>query len=291
MYRPNIWIKPSGVPVLSRQDLDHIGEKILYDFCPEVMRKPQAVNIDLLVEEYLGMQLEFPYLSHNGVYLGMTVFYDTNSVPVYDAEHEQAEYMSVKGNTILIDRRLIAANQINRYRFTMGHEAGHAFLHREFFKREAKKELETGKANVPFLCRSEHMLTIQQAENEWTDREWLEWQANSLSSAILMPKTMVKELINDISYRVVEPESHVSFVMDTFQVSREAARRRLKHLGLGPKSPWHFPEAIDPHELRGTFPEKKAEEIQEKQVEILKAVPEEKPYWKILLEAEDLLPF
>ena len=38
-----------------------------------------------------------------GVYLGMTVFNDTDKVPVYDPIQNRAEYISARANTIIID--------------------------------------------------------------------------------------------------------------------------------------------------------------------------------------------
>ena len=48
---------------------------------PEALKSPQEIDIDLLAQDYLGMDQDFQYLSHCGVYLGMTVFNDTDKVP------------------------------------------------------------------------------------------------------------------------------------------------------------------------------------------------------------------
>lgn len=59
----------------------------------------------------------------------MTVFNDTDRVPVYDPRQECAE----KAHTVIIDRTLLEGNQEHRYRFTMGHEVSYEFLHKEYF--------------------------------------------------------------------------------------------------------------------------------------------------------------
>ena len=61
------------------------------------------------------------------------MFNDTDKVPVYDPIQNRAEYISARANTIIIDRTLLEENQEHRYRFTMGHEASHAFLHTPYF--------------------------------------------------------------------------------------------------------------------------------------------------------------
>ena len=133
MYVAEIVRKRSGAPVLSRKEIDIIGENLVSDFNPDAMQTPQEIDIDLFVQDYLGADQDFQYLSHCGVYLGMTVFNDTDKVPVYDPIQNRAEYISARANTIIIDRTLLEENQEHRYRFTMGHEASHAFLHTPYF--------------------------------------------------------------------------------------------------------------------------------------------------------------
>ena len=84
MYVAEIVRKRSGAPVLSRKEIDIIGENLVSDFTLDRVLTPQEIDIDLFVQDYLGADQDFQYLSHCGVYLGMTVFNDTDKVPVYD---------------------------------------------------------------------------------------------------------------------------------------------------------------------------------------------------------------
>ena len=84
MYTPSLRVKNNGVPILSKAEIDAIGERFVQDFQPEVLTNPSPVDIEGFIEFYLGMTPDYQYLSHNGVYLGMTVFNDTNKVPVFD---------------------------------------------------------------------------------------------------------------------------------------------------------------------------------------------------------------
>ena len=111
MYVAEIKRKKSGAPVLSRKEIDDIGENLVSDFNPAAMQKPQEIDIDLFVQDYLGADQDFQYLSHCGVYLGMTVFNDTDKVPVYDPIQKRAEYISARANTIIIDQTLLEENQ------------------------------------------------------------------------------------------------------------------------------------------------------------------------------------
>ena len=66
-------MKENGVPILSKTEIDVIGERFVRDFQPEVLESPAPVDIEGFIEFYLGMTPDYQFLSHNGVYLGMTV--------------------------------------------------------------------------------------------------------------------------------------------------------------------------------------------------------------------------
>ena len=101
MYTPSLRVKNNGVPILSKAEIDAIGERFVQDFQPEVLTNPSPVDIEGFIEFYLGMTPDYQYLSHNGVYLGMTVFNDTNKVPVFDPATNRAEYISAKARTVI----------------------------------------------------------------------------------------------------------------------------------------------------------------------------------------------
>lgn len=239
MFRPEIRRKKSGAPVLSRNEIDVIGENLVSEFNPEAMVTPQEVDIDLFAQDYLGMEQDFQYLSHCGVYLGMTVFNDTDKVPIYDPLKKQADYISAKAHTVIIDKSLLAENQEHRYRFTMGHEASHEYLHKEYFAYDPNQitlfDLMGNGPAAMVQCRVDSKKMEQQPTEIWTDKDWMEWQANALSSSMLMPKSMVKLVVeeterqqkgsNMLHYAIVDAISTV------FNVSYEAATIRLKQLG------------------------------------------------------------
>ena len=65
-------MKNNGVPILSKAEIDAIGERFVQDFQPEVLTNPSPVDIEGFIEFYLGMTPDYQYLSHNGVYLMCT---------------------------------------------------------------------------------------------------------------------------------------------------------------------------------------------------------------------------
>ena len=241
MYRPVITRKKSGAPVLSRKEIDLIGENLVGDFMPDALETPQEIDIDSFAQNYLGMDQDFQYLSHCGVYLGMTVFNDTDKVPVYDPQRECADYISAKAHTVIIDKTLLAENQEHRYRFTMGHEASHEFLHKEYFAYDPNQMTifdYIGEAPIPMVqCRIDTKKMDARNSEIWTDKDWMEWQANALSSAILMPVSMVRQVAESVktSKAIFRNYMTAARVSNVFNVSFEAASYRLKQLGYIPQ--------------------------------------------------------
>jgi len=241
----------SGVPIVSKKDLDHLGEEIIGDFCAEAVIEPMAIDIERFIQSYLGLEQDFQHLSSNGVYLGMTVFNDTNKVPVYDPETGRAEYISAKAGTVLIDHRLLEENQGNRYRFTLAHESSHTILHASSFTYNPDQTCLFEVEDIPMIrCRmAELAYGPRKPVSQWTAKDRVEWQANRLSSAILMPKKMVDKLVSDRNREPPHSEEGtspartlcqsletVSLVSETFKVSKEAAIYRLQDLNLIPRN-------------------------------------------------------
>lgn len=239
MYNPSLRVKKNGVPVVSKNDLDAIGECFVKDFQPEVLSNPAPVDIERFIECYLGMTPDYQYLSHNGIYLGMTVFNDTNKVPVFDPSTNRAEYISAKARTVIIDNRLLEDNQQHRYRFTLGHEGSHDILHSGFFSYNPDQLSMFDTDLAPMIqCRVDNSTPRKADTKYWDDHDWMEWQANRLASAILMPISAVALLAQKHPKSLKSLKDRfflIQHTADTFNVSAEAATYRLKELGYIPK--------------------------------------------------------
>ena len=172
MYTPSYRVRGRGVPILSKPEIDTIGENFVRDFQPSVLTNPAPVDIESFVENYLGMTPDYQLLSHNGIYLGMTVFNDTNRVIVFSQETGRAEYISAKAHTVIIDTRLLEENQQHRYRFIIchceGHDLGIASNHADVLHWWPKhgKNMDTFRAAVKekLRCSAEHTLDNTPAE-------------------------------------------------------------------------------------------------------------------------------
>lgn len=230
MYIPALSYDARGVPKLSQNQIDKIAEGFIEDFQPEILMNPAQVNIEEFVECYLGMIPDYQYLSHNGIYLGMTVFNDTDKIPVYDPRTKRAEYISASAHTVIIERTLLENDkQEHRYRFTLGHEAGHDIFHPKYYKFDmGPLSLLNLRIEVPpmVLCRRDSIGGKQKTTRNKTEKDWLEWQANSFSAALLMLRKAV-----EVVMKATTPKDAVTAIANVFNVSNEAAGYRLRELG------------------------------------------------------------
>ena len=235
MYTPTFRTNQANVPILSKDEIDAIGERLVADFCPQAVESPMEIDIDRFITRYLGMNQDFQYLTNCGVFLGMTIFKDTDRVIVYNPQQKRAEYIYVRARTVIIDNSLLEDKQEHRYRFTAGHEAAHGILHAGYFANNPNQLSLVGSDYVPMVqCRIDNAKTCQKPVTQSTDKDWMEWQANRLSSAILMPKSMVLKAAHEAENASPVANAALEAVVRIFNVSNEAAHYRLKELGFVP---------------------------------------------------------
>lgn len=238
MYKPYFRVNQSGVPILRKKDINAAAEHFVADFQPSALRQPEPIDIESFMEIYLGMTPDFQYLSHNGIYLGMTVFNDTDKVPVYNPQTNRAEYIRARANTVIIDRRLIEDDrQEHRCRFTQGHECGHGIWHSHYFSRDPNQVSFLEPCTAPIIqCRTDMGNSQRRVDPRyWTDKERMEWQANAMSSALLMPRPAVRMLFEANGHtgsRISQITKTVNNLVAECNVSSEAALYRLSDIGL-----------------------------------------------------------
>lgn len=226
-----------GIPLLSKRQLEIYGESVLRDFSPDVLQTPQPTDIDRFITDYMGFNFEYQYLSNNSVYLGVTVFDDTDTLPIYNPELNRAEFLSVKKNTIIIEGTLAENPALERReRFTEGHEASHGLVHPEYYHRKAQYAGFSCTGNIYSKPCFPDLSGLDNNGKRLQGEAWLEWQANYLASVLLMPKSTVKRLkslIESKGKRLWHLDL-ISTMVEVFNVSEEAARVRLDSLNYLP---------------------------------------------------------
>ena len=227
MVNTTFKITRTGTPILSAKMIGDTVIRMLNEYCPDSLTKPCVVDLDAFFRDYLHMTLEEQYLSHDGHIFGMTVFGDTDKLPVWVPERQEADYYTVKAGTVLVDGRCQSEEML---RFTKAHEAGHSYFHNVYFQRNPGKK----------FCR-ENAETLNQKKPDdnlgWKDEDWLEWHANTFASCLLMPEPAVRKLISTMPRIRTgdlfgDREERIYKVSEEFQVSRTAAFIRLEGLDL-----------------------------------------------------------
>ncbi len=226
------------VPILRDSEIDAYAEELLSAYKPELLSEPQAIDIEDFAELYIGFNIHYTHLSHNGFIWGKMVFQDSLILD-YDPATGRAGEEPVEANTIVIDNRII--DKEHAFRSTVAHETGHGIFHPEYyFHNYNPRQIlfsfgddEEYHSNIcSTFCRDKNIKADVNMHRQFeTDIEWIEHQAKYFSAAVLMPKAAVYMLLDD--YKAQRPwndDSFVTMVSETFNVSTVSARIRIKSL-------------------------------------------------------------
>lgn len=250
----------SGVPVLSKQDLESIADKLTRAFIRFDGKDDPRFSVWKFAAHFLGKQVSFEHLSNNAWILGLSVFVDDTLIPIYKPDTQDVEWRSVQANTIFLDKAMqtFMGYNVSKCRFTLMHESAHQLLHQNYYQRQDNKPK---KQSVAYSVQRVQPSTrlVEAPNSAWSDVDWLEWQANYLAAALLMPKHRVNTALQDfdiygnyqhkVNRRQYEPKAFEVLVCDVakvFRVSDVTARIRLDALGFE-RLENQYVEPIDPY--------------------------------------------
>lgn len=234
MYSPALKLSDTGVPILSKAQLERMAERYVQDYRTALDPESFRINPAVFAEQGLTLKLQYQWLSNNGCYLGMAVFRDETVIPVYIPEKNAAKPIRVAKGTILVDRSLQEEHKQHSKQFTILHECAHQILHWGYYRHQE---------TVP--CRRE-AVQPEFSPRIWTDDDRMEWQANYLASSLLIPLSALKTMIKDndmlgyyeyhLNRGVSEYSAFNQAAMDVafrFNVSTITAKIRLQGIGFG----------------------------------------------------------
>lgn len=248
----NFKTKKNGVPIISKADIEYMAEKVVNSYNPKLMEGPEALDVELFIESYAGLEMDYQDLTHDGSILGMTVFNDCR-IPVYDSQSDKAVRIDVNEGTIIIDNSLLERDQLRRGRFTLAHEAAHWLLHRDIYLVNQDQisifdVLGSNDSKLPVIKCRKYDIESKEKKDFVSDDDWIEWQADYMASALLMPRMPFKRVVEEHfklantstcfcqSGRVLASDTWavalISELANYFEVSATAARIRLKNLGF-----------------------------------------------------------
>ena len=170
--------------ILSRANIEEIAERILSEYrkLPEINdRELYMIDTDVLLTRVLNLNIEYVHLSSDESILGLTSF-DEVDVLVYD-EMDEEYVLCLDGKTVVVESSLQTdISKLGRCNFTKAHEGAH-----QIFKMMFPKEygvVTTSERLHFYKTETDNLKPIQ---------DWEEWQANTLASALLLPKDLVQK--------------------------------------------------------------------------------------------------
>lgn len=185
---------------LSYQQIGQLADSFLAQYHP-------SISLPIPIEQIAEKKLK------------MKIFEEIDLKKNYDVDG----FLASDLKTIFIDFNIYTGFE-NRSRFTIAHEIGHFILHSEIFQKLNINSVET--------------LNNISANISDEDYRWLEYQAYSFASQVLVPKNSI---INEIRKRIGKipkletPEVLATIaqdLLDVFKVSGEVILRRLQKEGI-----------------------------------------------------------
>lgn len=211
-------------PHYQPQDIDRSAEKLINDFLKslygQVSFPIKTDDLTKLIEKSVEELDQYADLSSYGPNVeGVTEFFKGKK-PI------------VKISVDLTEQGF----RENRLRTTLAHEYGHVHLHRYLFELEGNQ----GELYRSSSADANKVICKRDAIVEAKPTDWMEWQANYFSSAILMPISKIKKIVEQFRQQghlqefIIDNSDSalglITAVKESFQVSSEAARIRLLQL-------------------------------------------------------------
>ncbi|MEJ1357879.1 MAG: ImmA/IrrE family metallo-endopeptidase [Candidatus Sedimenticola sp. (ex Thyasira tokunagai)] len=216
----------NGVPVFYRQDIEIKAEEVIEYVSPETLTK---ASISPLSQISTKFREEF----------GVQFFFEEDLGFTKNGNKILGKFVT-EPRSIFVDKSLDFNDP--KWSFTLAHELGHLVLHR-------KVDISLGNEHYSVFSDTVEQIKVSLVK-PWTSHQWLEWQANSFASSLLMPREPYIEAFhqalseNDNSrnkpYIYLDHQPHnmkllhdiKSALISIYQVSSSAMEVRMKELGL-----------------------------------------------------------
>ena len=225
------------VPHISKADFDDEATRFLKQYCPEALETPMAVPIETIARKKMGLVVLERNLTEDLSILGQMCF-TGGLAEIYDKAEDEYREIRVKAGTMIIDPDTEIKRNIGCKRNTISHECFHWDKHRFYhILANAAGKKDTA---VAFRCPSE--VKDDRTTADWTDEDWMEWQATGIAPRILMPKETVGIVVARLCdeskadpFVTAKLKSQMRWVVEHlatfYDVSKQSAEIRLVELG------------------------------------------------------------
>ena len=186
-------------PYYSKDQLEYLADQHTEAFSRYDGKEDPGFSAWKFAAHYMGKTVRFEWLSSNGFILGLSSFTAGTRVAIYLPEENNFEWQELGPDTILLSKLLEDAFlNPGRARFTLMHECAHHLLHTHYFQ---KIEAARQKTAVAYSIQYDRDQAMLEGMNAWTDIDRMEWQANYLASALLMPEKRVSLVLEKKGYK------------------------------------------------------------------------------------------
>lgn len=227
---------PNLTPRISKAEFDSEAIAFLQKYYPEALQSPMAIPIEYVARHRMGLRVVERRLTEDLSVLGQMCF-TSGITEIYDLENDEYKVVKVRYGTMIIDPDIIRKRNAGCKNNTVAHECFHWYKHRDFYiatsiqdKRRAIKQ------------RCDYQEKSESTQTQWTDEDWMEWQARGIAPRILLPLStfsiMVEHFIEEYSHnsniRQMWFSKHawvVNSLANFFNVSKQSVEIRLEEIG------------------------------------------------------------
>lgn len=216
----------NGVPILSRSAIEVRTENLLRMLEPSCLDAPRYTPLEKIAG-YLKQNYE------------LKLFFEAD-LGVNNGRKIRGSY-HIPSKAIYIDKSLKIGEP--RFNFTLAHEIGHFVMHRNI------RPTVLGDRGGSTIEDNDRDLVLDQLQTN-NPRTWIEWQANSFASSLLLPRATVlsavmkrqcelgisrnigKVYLDRQAANYKNFKSIIDYLVEVYIVSKAAIRIRLRELNI-----------------------------------------------------------
>lgn len=234
-------------PILSKAQVEIVAAGILAEHAPAVLSEPQPTPLTTIVDNFVA-----------GGRLSLVSGRDLGSM--VDGRRILGIFRQGVPSVIELDLALVSSGDDGKFRFTLAHELGHFLLHAGIDRLDdggfEKMIVDTDReVSSLYSARSEaswskHSGSKNVPKTLRTDRDFIEWQANSFAAALLMPEPTVhvavksiqerlgifpytgRVFVESLDYSISDLNAQLRELARLYLISQTAACNRLRSLGI-----------------------------------------------------------
>lgn len=211
------------IPVIPAVEYDDVATDFLETYFREGLMKPQAIPIEKIATEEMGLNIQYVRLSEELDVFGLTVFTD-GVIEIYNEEDGLYEEREYKRKTVLIDPEAYKKTNAGCVHNTIAHECVHWFKHRMYYKMQQYTLPRHAK-----YCKCR----VEDLPYETEEEELMENHAIGIAPRILMPKGPFLEMASKLEIKYgADNRDDIARLAEFFDVSKQSATIRLKECGL-----------------------------------------------------------